>query len=270
MCKLQLFEQELKLRFAEQTVKNYSKQFRLFLDYFKGQDIRYLSDSKLKEYILFLHTIYGYSAIVHAISAIKFYYKHLNSRRRDVYLPLPPKPQTLPSVLSFEEVQKMIRLTMNLKHRAILETMFCHGLRRSELINLKITHIDTANAKNKALKVVQSKGLKDRDIPLSDTCLETLRAYYKVYRPKEYLFNGQITLQYSATSLANIIKEAAKRAGIKKKVTPHTLRHSFASYLVSIDVNLKKIQEWMGHASSKTTEIYCHLVYEDNPIRMSA
>lgn len=89
-------------------------------------------------------------------------------------------------------------------------------------------------------------------------------------RSNAYLFNGQTTPQYSTTSLANIIKEAARRAGINKKVTPHTLRHSFASYLVSIDVNLKKIQEWMGHASSKTTEIYCHLVYEQNPIKLIA
>lgn len=109
MCKVKLFEQELKLSKSQQTVKNYTKQFRMFVDYFNDKDIRYLSDQSIKEYILFLHTIYGYSAIVHAISAIKFYYKHLNSRKRELNLPLPAKPKTIPTVLSIEEVQRIIK-----------------------------------------------------------------------------------------------------------------------------------------------------------------
>lgn len=267
MCKVKLFEQELRLSKSEQTVKSYTKQFKLFLDYFEGQDIRYLSDQALKEYILFLHTIYGYSAIVHAISAIKFYYLHLNGRKRVINIAHPPKPKTLPTVLSYDEVMKMIKCTFNIKHKAIIETLFCHGLRRSELINLKLNDIDSANM---VLKVVQSKGLKDRNIPLNSDCLNLLRDYYKAFKPKEYLFNGQNSLQYSATSLSNIIQKAAKSAGINKNVHPHTLRHSFASYLVSIDVNLVKIQDWLGHNSSKTTEIYCHIAPQNNPIRLSA
>jgi len=267
MCKVKLFEQQLRLNKSEQTVKNYTKQFKLFVDYFKSQDIRYLSDQSIKEYILFLHTIYGYSAIVHAISAIKFYYKHLNSRKRQLNLPLPAKPKIVPAVLSIDEVKRMIKYTMNLKHKAIIETMFCHGLRRSELINLKITDIDSANME---LKVIQSKGLKDRNIPLSRSCLKTLRDYYKAFRPKEYMFNGQSSKQYSTTSLCNVIKQAAKRASINKNVHPHTLRHSFATYLVSIDKSLAKISDWMGHSNTKTTEIYCHIVHEDNPVNLVA
>jgi site-specific recombinase XerD len=268
MCKIELFEQELRLSKSEQTVKVYSKQFRLFLEYFKDQDLRYLPLNSIKEYVLFLHTIYGYSSIIHATSAIKFYYLNLNGRSRKIEIPRPKKPKTIPTVLSYSEVMKMINLTMNLKHRAIIETIFFHGLRRSELINLKITNIDSENM---ILIVKQSKGLKDRNIPLSTDCLETLRDYFKAFKPVVYLFNGiELNSKYSPTSVANIITESARRANISKNVTPHTLRHSFASHLVLIDVNLKKIQEWMGHSSSKTTEIYCHIVHEENPIKKIA
>lgn len=266
MCKIQLFEQELGLSKSPQTVKSYSKQFRLFVDHFKGRDIRYLSDNDLKTYVLSLQGLYGYSSIVHAIAAIKFYYLKINKRKRLIQIDLPKKPKTLPTVLSMDEVKKMIASTHNLKHRALIEVLFCHGLRRSELINLKIGDIDSANG---VLIVKQSKGLKDRNVPLSDNCLNTLREYYKRYKPHTYLFNGQGAHKYSATSLTRVLKAAAKRAKINKNIHPHTLRHSFASYLVSININLAKIQEWMGHSSSKTTEVYCHIKYEENPIKIN-
>lgn len=265
MCKIKIYERELKLRYSNQTVKSYSRQFKLFLDYFEGQDIRYISSDSIKSYILFLHDIYGYSAIIHAISAIQFYYSNINSRKRNLKIPKPRKPKTIPTVLSIDEVIRMFEVTINIKHLAIIQTMFYHGLRRSELINLKISDIDSANME---LAINQSKGLKDRRIPLSEECLYTLRRYYKTCKPKEYLFNGQNSHQYSTTSLSNIIKNAAKLSGIRKNIHPHTLRHSFASYLVSINVNLAKIQEWLGHSSSKTTEIYCHINHEDNPIKL--
>lgn len=265
MCKIELFEQELLLSKSKQTVKSYKKQFELFLDYFEGQDLRYLSLNSIKEYILFLHNIYGYSSIIHAISAIKFYYANLNGRKRYLDIPKPKKPKTIPTVLSYDEVIKMINLTMNLKHRAIIETIFFHGLRRSELLNLKITHIDSGIME---LRVIQSKGCKDRNIPLSEDCLITLRDYFKAFNPKEYLFNGvEAGSAYSPTSLANVITEAAKRAKINKNVTPHTLRHSFGTYLYELGVHLRDIQEWMGHSSSNTTEIYTHVRHKENPIK---
>lgn len=267
MCKLELFEQELKLSKSEQTVKSYSRQFKLFLEYFEGADLRYLSKIEIKSYILSLQEIFGYSAIVHAISAIKFYYSKINSRKRILNIPNPPKPKTLPNFLSINEIQLMIKYTLNLKHKAIIETMFCHGLRRSELLNLKITDIDSENM---LLKIHESKGIKDRNIPLSESCLTTLRDYYKAFKPKIYLFNGDGNIKYSGTSLRNVIKSAAKKAGVKRNVKVHDIRHSFASHLVSINVNLKKIQEWLGHSNLKTTEIYCHLQQEENPIKLAS
>lgn len=271
MCKKKLieqFERELKLSKAKATVKVYLKQFYLFLDYFDGQDLRYISLDKLKDYILFLHNIYGYSAIIHAISAIKFYYLKVNGRKRIINIDLPKKPKTIPVFLNIEEIKGMINGTLNLKHRVILEVLFYHGLRRSELLNLKISEIDSANM---ILRVIQSKGCKDRNIPLSEECLKTLREYYRAFKPEIYLFNGDNKgEQYSPTSLSKVVKAAAKRAGINKNVTPHTLRHSFASYLAGIGVNLKYIQEWLGHNSSRTTEIYVHLNTVNNPIKLTA
>lgn len=268
MCNIKIFERELRLlKKSEKTIKSYSKQFSLFLEYFKDEDLRYLSENKIKDYVLYLHSIYGYSSIIHAISSIKFWYLRLNSRKRNLNLPLPKKPKVLPIVLSINEVEKMIRLTINLKHRAILETLFCHGLRRSELINLKITDIDSSNM---ILTIKQAKGAKDRNIPLSESCLETLRVYFKSYHPKEYLFNGDNSYQYSESSLRGVVKQAAKRANINKNVSPHSLRHSFASYLVSQNVSLIKIRDWLGHSSVKSTEIYTHIIKEENPIKLSA
>lgn len=265
MCIIKLFEQELSLSKSHQTVVAYKKQFELFVDYFKDEDLRYVSIDKIKKYILLLHTIYGYSSIIHAISAIKFYYKNINSRKRNIDISKPKKPKIIPTVLSHNEVMCMINSTLNLKHKAIIEIIYFHGLRRSEFLNLKPEHIDSGIME---LKIIQSKGCKDRNVPLSEDCLITLREYYKYYKPKKWLFNGDKKgNQYSPTSLSNVIKDAAKRVGIKKNITPHTLRHSFATTLVDLGENLRNIQEWLGHSSSHTTEIYTHVKHKENPIK---
>lgn len=264
MCKIELFERELKLYGkAGKTIKVYSRQFSLFLEYFKGEDLRYLSESSIKDYILLLHEIYDYSSIVHAISSIEFFYLKLNKRKRKLNLPRPKKGKYIPTVLSIDEVYKMIVSLSNLKQKCIIEIMFTHGLRRQEVINLTVFDIDSSNME---LIIKNSKGAKDRNIPLNEDCLINLRRYWKQYKPKKYLFEGQSGGKYSASSIVNVVKNAAQLANIKKNVTPHTLRHSFASYLVSIDKNLKKISKWMGHSSTKTTEIYTHIIHEANPI----
>jgi site-specific recombinase XerD len=268
MCKLSDFEQKLKLfNKAEKTIKAYSRQFKLFIEYFENDDIRYLSNNKIEAYIISLYDTFGYSAIVHAIYAIEFYYLYINSRKRKLNLPRPRKPKTLPIILSGKEVSKMINKTLNLKHKALLAVTFYHGLRRNETLTLKITDVDSANMR---LHIRQSKNKKDRKIPLSQECLDILRDYYKIFKPKEYLFNGDNNLIYSTTSLTNAVKAAALRAKINKNIHPHTLRHSFASYLVSQGVHIRQIQEWLGHASVQTTEKYCHLSDNvQNPIQLN-
>lgn len=269
MCIIEKFERELRLlKRSERTIKVYSKSLRIFLKYFENEDIRYLSNDKIKDYIYLLHEILGYTSIIHSIFAIKFYYKNINQRQRNIYLPKPKKPKTIPIVLNHSEILKILDNISNFKHRCIIEVIYCHGLRRQELIDLKLQDIDSANM---ILIIKQSKGAKDRNIPLNIDCLNNLRKYYKIYKPQKYLFEGYgIDNKYSATSIKNILDNAVKKAGINKKVKIHTLRHSFATYLVLLNINLRKIQEWLGHASSKTTEIYTHILYEENPIKLVA
>lgn len=261
MCIIKIFERELKLSKANQTVSNYKRQFELFVDYFKGEDLRYLSVDKIKDYILVLHGVYGYSSIVHAISAIEFYYSKLTSRNRKLDLPRPKKPKVLPTVLSVEEISLILSNIANLKHQAIIATIYAHGLRRSELINLRVVDIDT---KTGYVSINQSKGLKDRNIPINPECLELLRAYFLKYFTKgfdsnDYLFKGRDGYTYSPSSLKTILDKAVLESGISKRVTLHTLRHSYATHLLENGTDIRTIQELLGHSSSKTTEIYTHI-----------
>lgn len=269
MCTIKKFERELILHGkANSTIKCYLSAFKMFIEYFKKEDIRYLSIDKLKDYILGLYKIYRYTTIIHSIFCIRFYYKYVNDRKRNIYLPRPKKSKTIPVILSHHEILKILNNIDNFKHQCIIETIYSHGLRRQELIDLKLFDIDSANM---ILMVKNSKGAKDRNIPLNKDCLENLRKYYQIYKPKKYLFEGYSkNNQYSATSIKNILDLACLKAGINKHIKIHTLRHSFASYLVSLNINLRKIQEWLGHSSSKSTEIYTHIIYEDNPIKLAA
>ena len=147
--------------------------------------------------------------------------------------------------------------TSNLKHKAILIIIYSAGLRISEAIVLKIQDIDS---KRMQIRVHQSKGKKDRYTLLSEKALTVLRAYFQEYRPKHWLFEGQEPAsQYATRSIQNIFKAAASKAGIRKKVSVHTLRHSFATHLLENGTDIRYIQNLLGHESSKTTEIYTHI-----------
>ncbi len=160
---------------------------------------------------------------------------------------------------SEEEVISILNCTKNLKHKAILTTIYSAGLRISELIHLKITHIDSDRMQ---IRVEQSKGKKDRYTLLSPITLKLLREYIKEYRPTYYLFEGQGSTKENPipyTTRSAILKESAKRAEISKNISVHTLRHSFATHLLEHGTDLRYIQSLLGHESSKTTEIYTHV-----------
>jgi len=159
--------------------------------------------------------------------------------------------------LSEAEVKNILSNVNNLKHKVILMTIYSAGLRISEAINLKIKDIDSNRMQ---IRVEQSKGKKDRYTLLSKKTLEMLRLYFKEYKPKEWLFEGaKEGTPYSAKSIQTIFTEATKLAGIKKRATVHTLRHSFATHLLENGTDLRYIQSLLGHESSKTTEIYTHI-----------
>ena len=168
----------------------------------------------------------------------------------------------LPVVLSVEEVERLIAVTTNIKHRSLLMLAYSAGLRRQETQHIKPSAIDSARM---VVHVVQGKGMKDRYTILSPKALETLRTYYRLTRPRVYLFepNGRQGCIMSDQTLSSIVKDNAEKAGITKKISFHTLRHSFATHLLEKGVNLRLIQQFMGHASLKTTAGYLHLVNVD-------
>lgn len=167
------------------------------------------------------------------------------------------KPQfpenKLPRYLSKEEVKLMIEITENLKHKCILCLLYSGGLRLKELVNLKLADIDS---KSKVIHIAQPKNNKDRAVMLSLVLLKNLRLYYKEYRPKIYLFEGQNGGKYSNRSVQQVVKVAAQRGNIKSEVSPHILRHSFATHLLENGTDIHLIKELLGHESVKTTSIY--------------
>lgn len=169
----------------------------------------------------------------------------------------PKREKTLPNVLSKEEVKSILNALGNSKHRTMLSLIYSCGLRRSELLNLKPLDIDS---KRNIIIIRAAKGKKDRIVPLSAKILEMLREYYKSYKPKTWLFEGQQGNEpYDARSLSNVLKQALAKTTIKKPVSLHWLRHSYATHLLEAGTDLRYIQEILGHSSSRTTEIYTHV-----------
>ncbi len=201
---------------------------------------------------------YSHSTVSQSINAVKFYYQRVLGRHsvRLEEVERPEKPSRLPQVLSKQEVQRILAATENLKHRCLLQLLYAGGLRIGEVINLRIS--DVQSDRN-LLFIRGGKGKKDRTTLLSQKLLESLRAYYKVYRPKVWLFEGQTGGQYTVESIRSVFRAAKDKAGVKTKATPHTLRHSFATHLLEQGTDLRYIQTLLGHRSSRTTEIYTHV-----------
>ena len=252
-------EKLLRKRYSPNTIKTYVSYIKSFTTEFQDRSLESVTTGDINDYILGLIRNKGISASQQnqRINAIKFYYEQVLGRKKEYYhLNRPKKEKKLPNVLTVEEVEQIIKHCNNLKHKCILMTLYSGGLRRSELINLKITDIDSQRM---LIRITHSKGKKDRYTLLSQKLVQLLRDYYRWYKPKYWLFEGQGGGQYSATSIENIFRKALKKAQIKKHATPHTLRHSFATHLLEQGINLRYIQEILGHSSTKTTEIYTHV-----------
>ena len=243
-------------RYSVSTIKIYSSYFRQFQIYFANYDLNKISSDQINAYILELMNNHNISASQQnqRINAIKFYYEKVLGREKKYYkVERPRKERKLPTVLSKQEVNLILDLSVNIKHKCILTTIYSAGLRRSELINLKVEDIDS---KRGLIRIRGAKGKKDRNTLLSNKLISLLRKYYRIYQPKEWLFEGQKGGKYSPTSVAKILKKAVKKSGIQKHVTPHCLRHSFATHLLEQGTNLRYIQEILGHEDPKTTQIY--------------
>ena len=248
---------ELK-KYAHNTARIYISCFEAFMRYYPDIHLDKIDENDIRKYLLRLvRKGYSDSYINQAINSIKFYYEIvLGMPNRFYSIERPRKSKKLPEVLSVEEVLSLISQITNIKHRCIVGLLYSSGLRRSEVLALKPTDI---NSKRMLVKIKQGKGNKDRYTVLSKIALHDLRKYYKRYQPKTYLFEGPKGGAYSPTSVLKIVYRAAVQAGIKRRVTPHMLRHSFATHLLEKGTDLRKIQFLLGHNSSKTTEIYTHL-----------
>ncbi len=249
---------ELK-KYANSTVKNYVSSFEKFINYYKDIELIHINENDIRNYLQFLiQEKFSNSYINITINAVKFYYEIvLGMPNRFYEIERPRKEFKLPKVISKEEVLSIIEHTNNIKHRCIVSLLYSAGLRRSELLNLKLEDIDS---KRMLLRVRLAKGNKDRYSVLNKTVLKDLRLYYKAYKPTNYLFENTITRnKFSTSSVLKIVVQAAKKAKITKRVTPHMLRHSFATHLLENGTDLRHIQLLMGHNSTKTTEIYTHV-----------
>jgi integrase/recombinase XerD len=247
-------------RYPPTTIRTYTSMMEAFLRFVSPKEASECNANDLikmvNEYIIPKGLSYSFQNQL--ISAVKKFYMEIC---REIIDPgsftRPRTRHKLPNVLSKEEVKKVLSAPMNEKHRAVLSIIYGCGLRRSEVITLEPEDIDRDRM---LLSVRQSKGFKDRIVPVSVKLVDMIDSYVSRYRPVVYLFEGQYQgRRYSAASIEKVFRMACEKAGIKKNITLHGLRHSYATHLLEAGTDLRYIQELLGHKSSRTTEIYTHV-----------
>lgn len=250
---------EMQLRgYSEKTIKSYKGHLIRFYR-FANKNHDDIRETDAKKYIAMLiqNQNVSFSYINQAINSIKLYNKLVCKEPWNLDLPRPSKDRHLPNILSKEEVNRIINSVTNIKHKSLLYLIYGSGLRVGEVIKLKTEDISKDRM---MIKVNQGKGRKDRYTLLSEKALSQLRIYYQAYKPEKWLFEGAKKSEHiTERSVQHIFERACKNAGINKKATVHTLRHCFATHLLESGVDIRYIQELLGHSSSKTTEIYTHV-----------
>jgi len=249
--------------YSESTVKTYFTFVADFINYIKDKPLTLLSNRDVEKFIedVFIPRNYSISTHRQFFSAIKLFaafYPECNIN--ELELKRPKRSKLLPTVLSKEEVIDLLRYTKNLKHRAVLAMIYSAGLRISELLNLELKHIDIDR---RQLTIKNSKGRRDRNIILAQSFIPLMQNYLLSYEPKTYFAEGKPFQKYSAESVRSFLHRSSKIAKITKRVTPHTLRHSYATHLLENGIDLRYIQELLGHAKPETTMIYTHVSKKD-------
>jgi integrase/recombinase XerD len=244
-------------RYSPNTIRTYISCLEQFNRFIKSEKLQ-INEPVIYQYLMGLVAKgYSRSSQNQHINAIKFYLeKVLKQKQKSYYIERPLKKRMLPTVLSEQEIQLIFSNIKNLKHKAILSLIYSSGIRIGEALNLTINDLDSDRM---LISIRRGKGEKDRMVPMASNVLKLLRVYYKEYKPVNYLFNGNDNSPYSATSVRNVLKRAVYKSYIKKNVTPHTLRHSYATHLLEKGTDLRYIQVILGHSSVKTTEIYTHV-----------
>ncbi len=256
------FLQTLQLKaYSTSTIKTYRNEFAQLLQTIGNHPVETLTVEQVKRYLQYCINKGCSENTIHSrLNALKFYYEEVLKREKMFFeIPRPKKPLLLPKLLNEEELRKLFNALANKKHKAMLFTAYSAGLRLSEIVNLKISHIDS---KRMQIFVQRAKGKKDRYVNLSPVLLDILRKYIQEYRPrpKEYLFESEQTLTaYPARTVQQIFANAKHKAGIRKEVGIHSLRHSFATHLLDKGTDIKYIKELLGHFNIRTTERYLHV-----------
>lgn len=243
-------------RYSPESVRNYVSSIGKFLKHFEKEATKpsEISAEKIKVFLGEFKNPYTHKAY---LCSIKLFYDKIGKQPRKLDdVEYPKTSQRLPIVLSQNEIQRMFDVCENLKHRVILSLLYACGLRVSELINLRWKDIDR---ENKVIHIIHGKGDKDRSVMLPDNIIAILEKYYREYKSKEYVLNGQFDVKYSKTSVLQVMKQLSSKAGIKKHVHTHLIRHCFATHMVENGIDINKIQILLGHSNVKTTMIYTHI-----------
>lgn len=247
-------------RYSSKTIVSYVDAIRVFCKFFSEKSLSEITNDDIADFNFryILKNDFSISYQNQVVNSIKLFFRIIEKKQVVVEeIERPRRAKKLPDILSQDEIESILRHCSNVKHKSMLSLVYACGLRRSELLNLRIQSVDS---KRNLLLIKEAKGMKDRVVPLPVKMIELLREYYKIYKPKQWLFEGfNVGEQYSETSLQQVFKRALKSAGIKKEATLHTLRHSYATHLLENGTDLRFIQEILGHKSSKTTEIYTHV-----------
>jgi site-specific recombinase XerD len=257
-----MLEELQRRNYSNLTIESYLHAVEDFARYF-GQSPDQLNQEHIRQYHLHLvqDRKFAVNTIVARIAALRFFFvKTLRRPYQREDLPSPKRPKRLPSVLSQEEVARLIDAAANLFHYAILMTLYATGLRRAELCRLRVSDIDSQRM---VIHVHQGKGNRDRDVPLTPKLLDTLRTYWRWKKPKEWLFPSRgipdATRPISTKAVYFVVQQAALRAGLDKHISPHTFRHSWATHLLENGTDLRTIQMLLGHADLEHTTVYLHL-----------
>ncbi|MDR2598816.1 MAG: site-specific integrase [Oscillospiraceae bacterium] len=257
---LEQLRRELVLRgYSKNTQRTYCNEFKQFLQLLGNHDANYMSNERIRSYFLYCADKLQLknSQINSRYNAIKFYYEQVLKRNMLlINLPRPKRASQLPKHISTRDIKKLFSVVTNQKHALMLKLCYGMGLRVSEIVNLKIKDIDSGNMQ---VLIESSKGKKDRYVNLPESLLEELRDYYKKYRPKKYLFEGQSNGKYSIRSVQNVFKSAMKKANINKDVGIHGLRHSYATHLLESGTDISYIQQLLGHSNIRTTLTYANV-----------
>ena len=245
--------------YSPNTESVYLSAISQFIDFIKDRKVDVVTGKVIEDYLLFLKEKrnLGYSTLKQAIASIRFLYADVLKKKIDFDFDIRmQKPQKLPVVLSTKEVERLLKSFRNVKHRAMFTLCYSAGLRLGELLGLKIADVDSDRMQ---IRIEHGKGRKDRYTVLSPRVLDLLRTYVSEFRPRTYLFEGENGGKYSSSSVQALMRRHRLIAGIQKRATVHTLRHSFATHLLENGTDIRVIQELLGHSQISTTQIYTHV-----------